>query len=188
MGNIQPEVHRAPETLMQFESYSSAVDIWNVGCVLWDMLEVEHLFDGRDEDGQHNNRVHMHEIVSLLGNPPTELLRRSPQTWRLFDESGIYQPSQYVSCAVANLDVTGQWGAKPAIDHTSLEDGMKNVALQKKTQVIQILANMLRWLPEKKATARELLEHPWMQDDRPRSGFEKIEHFISAEQWDIGLC
>jgi hypothetical protein len=27
------------------------------------MLEIDHMFDGRDEDGQHNNRVHMHEII-----------------------------------------------------------------------------------------------------------------------------
>jgi len=33
---------------------------------LWDMLEVVHLFDGRDEDGQHNNRINMHKFISLL--------------------------------------------------------------------------------------------------------------------------
>lgn len=52
------------------------------------MLEVDHLFDGRDEEGLHNNRFHMREMVSLLGEPPAEFLRRSPQTWRLFDGAG----------------------------------------------------------------------------------------------------
>ncbi|KAK0263291.1 hypothetical protein B0A54_00652 [Friedmanniomyces endolithicus] len=84
-ANIQPEVYRAPEILMQFEHYDCAIDIWN----LWNMLEVDHLLDGTDEEGQHNNRLHMHEIVSLLSVPPFEFLRRSPQTWRLFDEFGI---------------------------------------------------------------------------------------------------
>ncbi len=32
-ANIQPEVYRAPEILMQFEHYDCAIDIWNVGCV-----------------------------------------------------------------------------------------------------------------------------------------------------------
>ncbi|KAK0326711.1 hypothetical protein LTR54_002322 [Friedmanniomyces endolithicus] len=84
-ANIQPEVYRAPEILMQFEHYDCAIDIWN----LWNMLEVDHLLDGTDEEGQHNNRLHMHEIVSLLSVPPFEFLRRSPQTWRFFDEFGI---------------------------------------------------------------------------------------------------
>lgn len=52
------------------------------------MLEVDHLFDGYDEEGYHNNRVHVGEMVSLLGDPPQEFLRRSPNTWRLFDENG----------------------------------------------------------------------------------------------------
>ena len=52
------------------------------------MVEAKHLFDGYDEEGFHNHRCHMHEIVSLLGDPPSKFLQRSPHTWRLFDENG----------------------------------------------------------------------------------------------------
>ncbi|KAK3635525.1 hypothetical protein LTR56_014692 [Elasticomyces elasticus] len=87
-ANIQPEVYRAPEILMQFEHYDCAINIWN----LWNMLEADHLLHGSHEEGQHRNRLHMHEIGSLLSDPPSEFLRRSPQTWRLFDEFGIALP------------------------------------------------------------------------------------------------
>jgi len=33
-ANIQPEVYRASEILMQFARYGSAIDLWNVGCVV----------------------------------------------------------------------------------------------------------------------------------------------------------
>lgn len=52
------------------------------------MLEAEHLFDGSDSEGLHNNRYHLNEIVGLLGEPPQTFLRRSPHASRLFDETG----------------------------------------------------------------------------------------------------
>jgi hypothetical protein len=52
------------------------------------MIEAKHLFDGYDEEGFHNHRYHMHEIVCLLRAPPSAFLKRSPHTWRLFDDNG----------------------------------------------------------------------------------------------------
>lgn len=52
------------------------------------MIEAKHLFNGYDEEGFHNHRCHMHQIVCLLGKPPSAFLQRSPHTWRLFDENG----------------------------------------------------------------------------------------------------
>ena len=46
----------------------------------------EHLFNARDDEGNHNNRYHLAEMINSLGPPPTELLRRSPNTSRVFDE------------------------------------------------------------------------------------------------------
>lgn len=65
---------------------------------MWEMLEVNHLFDGLDDEGFHNNRFHMNEIVSLLGLPPKASLGRSPHTSRLFDETGE-------SCVLACLEL-----------------------------------------------------------------------------------
>ncbi|KAF2774313.1 protein kinase [Teratosphaeria nubilosa] len=144
-ANIQPDVYRSPEVLMQFVRYGCAIDIWNAGCVLWDMLEGDHLFNGHDQDDQHNNRLHMSEIVILLGEPPAGFLRQSPHSWRLFDGSG-------------------NWCAQPPIAPSSLADRVKHCPEQSRAQVVDFLSGMLRWLPEKRATARDLLSHSWLQD------------------------
>jgi hypothetical protein len=52
------------------------------------MIEAKYLFHGYDIEGSHNNRHHMHEVVSLLGEPPSRFRECSPHTWRLFDENG----------------------------------------------------------------------------------------------------
>ena len=67
------------------------------------MLEVDHLFDGHDEEDRHNNGKHLGEIVGLLGHPPREFLRRSPHSWRLFDDNGKL-PVLQVYCVSSVLD------------------------------------------------------------------------------------
>ena len=41
--------YRAPELLLGDTSYGSAIDVWSMGCVFWEILTGEHLFMGNDE-------------------------------------------------------------------------------------------------------------------------------------------
>ncbi|MCJ1259976.1 hypothetical protein MMC24_007816 [Lignoscripta atroalba] len=84
---IQPDVYKAPEIIMQ-TNWSHRVDIWNTACVVWNMMENKHLFDARDNEGLHNNRYHVAEMVAYLGIPPKEFQRRSSNTPLVFDEEG----------------------------------------------------------------------------------------------------
>lgn len=102
--NIQPDLYKAPELLLLLD-WGQSVDIWNVACVVsftlvgqcmstnislqaWDMVQAQYLFDGRDEEGFHNNRVHLGEMVALVGHPPVDFQRRSEHAWRVFDDEG----------------------------------------------------------------------------------------------------
>ena len=88
--DIQPDVYRAPEVILEMP-WSYSVDIWNVGVMvkalfsgqgpgltivqIWDLFENEHLFDGIDpERKKYTNRRHLGEMVAFLGPPPKELL------------------------------------------------------------------------------------------------------------------
>ncbi|KAF2682342.1 kinase-like protein [Lentithecium fluviatile CBS 122367] len=42
----QPNIYRAPEVMLKAE-WKYLVDIWNVGCMVWDLFEDKHLFSGR---------------------------------------------------------------------------------------------------------------------------------------------
>lgn len=52
------------------------------------MIQISHLFNGRDEEGYHNNRVHIGEMVGLLGHPSMEMQRQSAHSSKVFDELG----------------------------------------------------------------------------------------------------
>ncbi|KAH6823561.1 hypothetical protein C2S53_012323 [Perilla frutescens var. hirtella] len=53
--------YRAPELLRGVETYSSAVDMWAVGCIMAELLMKEVLFKGEDERDQY------YEIIRVLG-------------------------------------------------------------------------------------------------------------------------
>lgn len=55
--------YRAPEILLSNRSYTNAVDMWSVGCVLGEIIQRSPLFPGRD---------HLHQlnlITDLIGTP-----------------------------------------------------------------------------------------------------------------------
>lgn len=55
--------YRAPELLLSCEDYTSAIDVWSVGCIFAELLGREPLFPGRDYIHQ------LKLIVQKLGSP-----------------------------------------------------------------------------------------------------------------------
>ncbi|ODO00265.1 hypothetical protein I350_06894 [Cryptococcus amylolentus CBS 6273] len=58
--------YRSPELLLGSEEYSTAVDMWSIGCIFAELMQSEPLFPGRGEIDQINR------IFSLLGRPNEE--------------------------------------------------------------------------------------------------------------------
>jgi serine/threonine-protein kinase SRPK3 len=83
-------------------------------------------------------------MVALLGPPPKDMLERGSWSNSFFDESGEFK-------------------ADVEISKTSLEDEMKSLEGEEKTSFLKFLRRMLRWRPEDRATARELVQDPWIQ-------------------------
>lgn len=61
--------YRAPELLLNYQNYSTPVDIWSVGCIFAELVLKKPLFPGRSPLDQ------LRKIVSVLGNPTPHQLR-----------------------------------------------------------------------------------------------------------------
>ncbi|PGH16326.1 CMGC/SRPK protein kinase [Helicocarpus griseus UAMH5409] len=86
--DIQPDVYRAPEVILQVP-WGYNVDIWNVGCMIWNIFEGGSLFTGQDPELQtYRSRVHLAQIISLLGPPPTSLLAQGKLSHKFFSDKG----------------------------------------------------------------------------------------------------
>ncbi|TFK71652.1 Pkinase-domain-containing protein [Pluteus cervinus] len=62
--------YRAPEIMLAFRRYSTAIDMWSIGCILAELLLGKPLFKGKDYVDQLN------KVLDVLGTPSEEVIRK----------------------------------------------------------------------------------------------------------------
>ncbi|TFK89729.1 kinase-like protein [Polyporus arcularius HHB13444] len=146
-GLIQPEQYRAPEVILGMP-WNEKVDIWSVGVMIWNMFQGKNMFKvtGGPEDEAHD-RYHIAHMVSLLGPPPVDFLKRS--------ETG--EPWKY-------FDAQGNWIGAADLPDDSLELSEKVSEGENKAQFLNFVRKMvaLAWKPEDRFNADELLKDAWL--------------------------
>ncbi|KIW82289.1 hypothetical protein Z517_05316 [Fonsecaea pedrosoi CBS 271.37] len=81
---IQPDLLQAPEVILR-AGWSYSADIWNLGVMIWDLLEGRSLFQAFDPDtDSYAPDIHLNEMISFLGPPPKQLLVRGESTAQFF--------------------------------------------------------------------------------------------------------
>ncbi|KAE8352712.1 kinase-like protein [Aspergillus coremiiformis] len=148
-GCIQAEIYRAPEVILD-AGFSYSADIWSLGVLLWDLLEGRKLFKDTDPlQGQgYNEQGHLAHITALLGPPPKDLLSRGKRT-RLF----------YTS------DLEGLRSPASVPTNFTFENVLSNIRGEDKVLFIRFIKRLIKWRPEERSTAKELLHDPWLLTD-----------------------
>ncbi|KFY17156.1 hypothetical protein V492_00864 [Pseudogymnoascus sp. VKM F-4246] len=86
--DIQPNIYRSPEVILDVP-WTYSADIWNVGCMVWDIYEGGSLFTGQDPEFQkYRSRAHLAEMINLLGPPPASLLGQAELRDKFFSADG----------------------------------------------------------------------------------------------------
>ncbi|KAF2723595.1 kinase domain-containing protein [Polychaeton citri CBS 116435] len=135
---VQPHIYRAPEVTFEMP-WGPSIDIWNLACLAWDLLQGKRLFgDIFDGKGHHDPFKHLARMVDLIGPPPRDFVRRSETAGQCFDTGGEWR------CLLK-------------------KDVVTRVAGREVEPFLQFTRSMLKWLPEERKTARELLQDPWLQ-------------------------
>ncbi|EME41198.1 hypothetical protein DOTSEDRAFT_73580 [Dothistroma septosporum NZE10] len=144
--DIQPDIYRAPEVILEIP-WSHEVDIWNAGCMVWDLFEGGHLFTGHDpEVHRYRSRGHLAEMIALLGPPPLELLAKGSASTNFFTEQGTLQT------------------AFPSLDAIPLQDRETSLIGSDDRQLfLNFMSKMLQWEPSNRHSARALAEDEWIR-------------------------
>ncbi|EFR03858.1 CMGC protein kinase [Nannizzia gypsea CBS 118893] len=146
-GDVMPLQYRAPEVLL-YRGWSYPIDIWSVGLTAWDMLEKKLLFTAKDKDGDVYDAAHFAQLIAALGPPPPEFLARNPEKKADFwDENG----SKWLDLA-------------PIPENRTMEALETRLEGKEQEMFLRFIRRALTWLPEERATAKELLEDPWLTD------------------------
>lgn len=101
------------------------------------------LINGKNAHGIFDDRVHMAELVALLGPPPPEFREQRRLSSVFWDDSGTWK------------------GVVPIPDIT-LESRAEEVRGGDKEGFLRWLRMALQWNPERRATALELLYDQWL--------------------------
>ncbi|MQL74439.1 hypothetical protein Taro_006785, partial [Colocasia esculenta] len=137
--------YRAPELLLMAEGYSSAVDMWSVGCIMAELLGRAPLFPGRNELDQ------LHQIFGVLGVP-------DEATW----------PGFASLCSDMNVDLACS-GRQPYSN--KLKEKLPWSSSFSEAGY-DLLVRLLAYDPSRRLTAEETLNHPWFREvpapTRPR--------------------
>lgn len=171
--------YRAPELIL-IQPYTSAVDIWSLGCILAELLSMQEgsvpgyqdrtpLFPGgtcyplSGETGVADERLDQLSVIfGVIGTPSKE------------DISAIGKAHEYLQTL----------GTKPSKKLSELYPAADASALD-------LLSKMLRFNPHKRCTADEALEHDFFSDVR-RKEMERTARqpllspsFLSAIEIDL---
>jgi serine/threonine protein kinase len=82
-------------------------------------------------------------MIAMLGPPPLVFLRKAPQSRKYWDSNG-------------------RWKGAIEVPQCSLEDSEEYLEGENKKMFMQFVRKMLRWDPEERQSARELLTDPWL--------------------------
>ncbi|KAJ5570104.1 uncharacterized protein N7459_009534 [Penicillium hispanicum] len=166
---IQPDHYRASEVILGC-GWDFKADIWNFGVLLWNILGSKELFQQvHNADGQYNAKSHLAEMIALLGPPPKVMLAKS----KAMSELNWPQPVTNNTGQLCNnaqeffegpfFDEKDEFRHNELVPSRGLEDTTPFLEEKDREAFLSFVRQMLTWLPEKRKTARELMDHPFLK-------------------------
>lgn len=137
--------YRPPEVLLGSRTYTEAVDVWSLGCVVAEMLLGSPLFTGMSQVDQ------LFKIFSKLGTP-------TAASWPAFTSQPYFS-----DCMFPEWDVSGS-------SEQSLAPFFPSIS----SSELDLLERCLRCCPEKRSTAAQLLVHPAFLPYRMKEVIETV--------------
>lgn len=147
--HFQPEIqtrqYRSPEVILGI-NYNETADIWSFACMLFELLTGEFLFDPKKDPNYKKSEDHLALMMEMLNKFPTSYSTSGTNSKKYIDSNG-------------NLKHI------PALNFTGLKDlmmkyhGIKEAEAQ---ALSDFLEPMLRIHPKDRASAAQMLDHPWL--------------------------
>ncbi|KZV63526.1 kinase-like protein [Peniophora sp. CONT] len=177
---IQPDAFQCPEAVAGLE-WGTAADIWNVGCLVYELLTGEDLFEVQKprEDGLlvlNRDRIFFGHLLDVVRNPED-----SDEKLHTFFSRSVIGRTFFTSDGKLIPEIVGD---KRSLKEILLESGIDS------PELVDFLQSMLRLFPEDRLPARELVKHAWLDIEDPveyRKDSNNEEHPDAAQEVGRGF-
>uniref|UniRef100_A0A669DCP9 non-specific serine/threonine protein kinase n=1 Tax=Oreochromis niloticus TaxID=8128 RepID=A0A669DCP9_ORENI len=143
--DIQTCQYRSVEVLIGAD-YGTPADIWSTACMAFELATGDYLFDPQSGATFSREEDHIAHIIELLGPLPSQFALSGRNSKRYFNSKGHLR----------HISKLKPWGLFEIL--LDKYEWPREEALQ----FSSFLLTMLELLPEKRATAAQCLNHPWI--------------------------
>jgi serine/threonine-protein kinase SRPK3 len=145
-SDIQTRQYRSPEVILGAK-YGASCDIWSLACVIFELVTGDVLFDPRSGETHERDDDHLALMMELAGKrKPKKIALGGKRSKDFFNRS----------CDLRNIKTLKFW----TLDRVFVEK--YRLDEDEAMDLTAFLKPMLDFDPKNRATAEELLKHPWL--------------------------
>ncbi|CAK7899201.1 hypothetical protein CAAN3_04S05006 [[Candida] anglica] len=153
-NQIQTRQYRSPEIILGHSNWGASTDIWSIGCMIFELITGDYLFDPHNGKSYDRDDDHMAQIIELMGDfPSREYLSKCSFTNDYFKISSN-------NIRFRKIPHLKFWPLKDVLVekyHFNKDD--PNVAL-----IADLISKCLQYEPENRFEAGALSNHPWFNN------------------------
>mmetsp|Transcript_39270 Transcript_39270/g.54553 ORF Transcript_39270/g.54553 Transcript_39270/m.54553 type:complete len:716 (-) Transcript_39270:7-2154(-) len=168
-SDIQTRQYRCPEVIVG-SKYSTPADIWSLACITFELATGDLLFDPRSGEEYDRDEDHLALFMELLGRIPKKVALGGKYSRDFFNRQG----------ELRHIRKLRFW----PIERVLMEkyDFDKSDAVE----LAAFLTPMLDYHPDRRATAGQMLQHPWLQGVLPDSDEANLKRDRSPSALRVG--
>ncbi|KAJ6798282.1 putative serine/threonine-protein kinase sky1 [Iris pallida] len=164
-NDIQTRQYRAPEVILD-AGYSFSVDMWSFACIAFELATGDMLFAPNSTNGYSEDEDHLALMMELLGKMPRKIAFTGSRSKDYFDRHGDLKRIRRLKY----WPLDRLLAEKYKFSSSDAQD------------FADFLCPLLNFAPEKRPTAQQCLEHPWLKRE-PQSNSAKA----NIEELEIGV-
>eukprot|EP00026_Physarum_polycephalum_P005923 Phypoly_transcript_05962.p1 GENE.Phypoly_transcript_05962~~Phypoly_transcript_05962.p1 ORF type:complete len:290 (+),score=45.37 Phypoly_transcript_05962:763-1632(+) len=149
--DVQTRQYRCPEVILG-QKWDTTIDMWSLACMVFELATGDLLFCPKKGDKYDKTDDHLALMIELLGRMPRSFITKGSKSEKYFNSKGELK---YIR------KLGPQWGMSDVLYEKY------RFPKEEADKLSAFLLPMLQYEPEKRATARDSLEHPYMADVPP---------------------
>jgi serine/threonine-protein kinase SRPK3 len=145
--DVQTRQYRAPEVILGAK-YDTPIDVWSVACIVFELLTGDLLFEPKAGKTFEKDDDHLAQMQELLGRMPHSFTQTGKFARNFFNRKGELRYIKHLKF----------WPLRDVF--------IEKYKFTEKTaqEAADFILPMLAFIPSERATAKEMLNDPWIKD------------------------